>query len=150
MSHYTSPTDFELRLTIKGRPVSWKNSKTPRLVPFKGRGMTGTCCRCKQRVGIALVHSAQAGSWMRAAKKQLADQIHPCCPLPKTVPLWAEIHSYKATRGNIDASNLYQGPEDALQRAGIIEDDSAIEHHDGSRRHYDKDNPRVEIILRPA
>jgi Holliday junction resolvase RusA-like endonuclease len=33
-----------------------------------------------------------------------------------------------------DISNLYQMPEDALTKAGIIEDDTLIEGHDGSRR----------------
>lgn len=33
-----------------------------------------------------------------------------------------------------DMSNLYQGPEDALQAAGVITNDTIIENHDGSRR----------------
>lgn len=33
-----------------------------------------------------------------------------------------------------DLSNLYQLPEDVLQRVGIIEDDQQIWSHDGSRR----------------
>jgi len=33
-----------------------------------------------------------------------------------------------------DLSNLYQLPEDVMQKAGIIEDDQQIESHDGSRR----------------
>lgn len=33
-----------------------------------------------------------------------------------------------------DLSNLYQLPEDCLQTAGVIENDSLIDSHDGSRR----------------
>lgn len=54
---------------------------------------------------------------------------------------------YTATRRRIDLSNAYQLYEDCLQRAGIIADDNQIRSHDGSRQYYDKENPRVEIIL---
>lgn len=39
-----------------------------------------------------------------------------------------------------DISNLYQLPEDVLQKVGIIENDSQIESHDGSRRRPINDN----------
>jgi len=49
----------------------------------------------------------------------------------------------------IDLSNLYQGPEDALQEAGIIEDDKFIESHDGSRRIYGAEQFLVEVFIYP-
>ena len=39
-----------------------------------------------------------------------------------------------------DISNLYESPQDALQKAGILENDRLIEGHDGSRRIPIKDN----------
>jgi Holliday junction resolvase RusA-like endonuclease len=33
-----------------------------------------------------------------------------------------------------DTSNLYESPQDALQKAGVIENDNLVESHDGSRR----------------
>lgn len=45
-----------------------------------------------------------------------------------------------------DLSNLYQGPEDLLQKAKIIEDDHLIFSHDGSRRIYSPKN-FIEITL---
>jgi len=39
-----------------------------------------------------------------------------------------------------DISNLYESPQDALQKAGIIENDRLVEGHDGSRRIPIKDN----------
>lgn len=39
-----------------------------------------------------------------------------------------------------DLSNLYETPQDALQKALIIENDSQVESHDGSRRVPIKDN----------
>jgi len=45
-----------------------------------------------------------------------------------------------------DLSNLYQMPEDCLQRAGIIKDDSQIVSHDLSRR-LPSDRNMLEIFL---
>lgn len=47
-----------------------------------------------------------------------------------------------------DQSNLYQGPEDALQAAGIIKDDGQIMSHDGSRR-LPGDSNILEITIYP-
>lgn len=47
-----------------------------------------------------------------------------------------------------DLSNLYQGPEDALVKAGILQDDVLIASHDGSRKHLGCENPRVQITIR--
>ena len=47
-----------------------------------------------------------------------------------------------------DLSNLIQGPEDALVKAGILEDDSLIQSVDRSRKYRDCDPPRIEIAIR--
>ena len=47
-----------------------------------------------------------------------------------------------------DLSNLIQGPEDALVKAGILEDDALICSLDGSRKHLGCENPRVQITIR--
>lgn len=46
--------------------------------------------------------------------------------------------------GEPDLSNCYQGPEDALQKAGVIENDKLIRSHDGSRKRFGR-QPCVEI-----
>lgn len=46
-----------------------------------------------------------------------------------------------------DLSNLYQGPEDCLQKAGIIVDDKQIESHDGSRRVLGSADNKLEILI---
>jgi Holliday junction resolvase RusA-like endonuclease len=47
-----------------------------------------------------------------------------------------------------DMSNLYQSPEDALQKAGIIFDDNLIENHDGSKRKpIDDTSYWLEIVI---
>lgn len=66
---------------------------------------------------------------------------------PITVPVIAEMHFYfENKRGKADLSNCLQGPEDVLQKAGVLFDDSLIEGHDGSRRHFGYE-PRTEIKL---
>jgi Holliday junction resolvase RusA-like endonuclease len=70
--------------------------------------------------------------------------------IPMPVMVNASIVTYAQTKRRADASNLYQLPEDAMERAGVIENDYQIASHDGSRRLYDRENPRVEITLSPA
>lgn len=130
--HLPDLSAFEFRLVIQGDPVSLKNSK--KAVRVKGR--------------LLFVPSSKVSAWMKQAALQLMCQWQPIFrePIPLSIQLNAKIVSYLPTRRLTDASNLYQGPEDVLQ--GIcITDDSQIEAHDGSRRLYDPENPRVEVTL---
>lgn len=54
---------------------------------------------------------------------------------------------YRKDKRTCDLSNLYEFPQDVLQSAGIIKNDSLIESHDGSRKLYDPVNPRTEIYI---
>lgn len=143
--HFDDLSEFEFRLTIKGPPFSWKRARQP--VRYGGHA------------SIAL--TTEAKRWAKDAAGQLRDQWSRVFrdAIPKDVPVNAAIISYLPTRRLTDASNLYQGPEDVMQtcrpkckprcklHAGVLEDDSCIESHDGSARLYDKDDPRVEIVL---
>ena len=57
---------------------------------------------------------------------------------------------YMATRRRVDLTNLLEATDDILVDAGVLEDDNStiITGHDGSRVHYDKCDPRVEIDIR--
>jgi hypothetical protein len=165
--HLPGWRDFEIRLVIDFapfeivlrprskkpqiatiRPVfSWKRSR--QVVMIKGRGSIGL--------------TPQAKNWAKAAATQLRGQWSAVFrePLPKRVRLNAAIVSYLRDARLIDASNLYQGPEDVMQacrpkckrgcmvHAGVMDDDSQIESHDRSRRLIDRENSRVEITLTP-
>lgn len=132
--HDEDLSDFELRLVIRGRPFVLKNSKQLITVGGKPR----------------LIPSKQARAYLADATKQLEDQwLLFKGPIPGDVLVNAAIVTYRATRHRNDASNLYQAPEDALQAAGVLEDDFQIASHDGSRRLYDKHTPRVEVTLTP-
>lgn len=45
-----------------------------------------------------------------------------------------------------DLSNLYELPQDALTKAGVIEDDRIIDSHDGSRRIPNLDDKYILVI----
>ena len=90
--------------------------------------------------------SPRAAAWMKTAILQLESQWR-YVAIPKRFELNAMIVSYLPTRALTDADNLLGGPGDALETAGILEDDSCICSHDGSRRRYDPKRPRVEITL---
>lgn len=49
----------------------------------------------------------------------------------------------------MDLVNLLESTCDILVDAGILEDDNSniVAGHDGSRVLYDKNNPRVEILI---
>jgi Holliday junction resolvase RusA-like endonuclease len=66
-----------------------------------------------------------------------------------TEPVNAKFSFYLPTKRRVDLSNLLGLPEDALEKSGIIENDCLIHGLDGSRKFYDKENPRTEIEITP-
>lgn len=65
-------------------------------------------------------------------------------------PINLECHYYMQRRIKVDLVNLLESTCDVLVKYGVIEDDnsSIVVSHDGSRVHYDKNNPRTEIYIR--
>lgn len=60
-----------------------------------------------------------------------------------------EAHFYMPTRHRVDLVNLEQALLDILVKYGVLEDDNSniVYSMDGSRVHYDKENPRTEVAL---
>ena len=60
-----------------------------------------------------------------------------------------KVHFYCESRRKIDITNLLGAIDDALVKAGVIEDDNRniIAAHDGSRVYWDKEHPRIEIWI---
>lgn len=145
--HYADLRDFELRLVVRGPPFSFKRAK--QVVTVNGHASIGLTTKAKHYMRDAVDQ----------LKRQWCDVFRE--PIPRDVELNAAIRSYLPTRRTIDASNLYQGVEDAMQACGpkckpgckmhaaVVTDDVQIRTHDGSDRLYDKHNPRVEIVLSP-
>lgn len=56
---------------------------------------------------------------------------------------------YMETRRKVDLVNLLEATCDILVKAGILTDDNSniVAGHDGSRVHWDKNRPRVEVTI---
>lgn len=126
---------FYYKFTIKGTPEVKKNSRTVvrnrrtgRMFPIKSSKLQG----------------AETNAYA-----DLMEQKRRSMALPISTPVNVCFIFYRATRHRVDLSNLYELPQDALQKAGILENDSLIESHDGSRKRYDPENPRTEITITP-
>ncbi len=163
-------SDFELRLVLDFKPFtvklkdrtatigpvfSWKRSR--KVIVIKGRGSIGL--------------TTEARHWVEAAAKQLRDQWSrgPGEPIPAGIEINAAIVSYLPDKRRIDASNLYQGVEDAMQSCGaqcakktaknprwrckrhaaVLRDDHQIRTHNESDRRLDRARSRVEVTLTP-
>ena len=119
----------ELRLTIPIEPVTKKNSQ--QIIYVKGRPM--------------IIPSKKYKDYEKQALNYLLFTTE-CFNTPVNV----ECHYYMPTRRKCDLVNLLEATCDVLVKAGILEDDNytIIESHDGSRVHYDKENPRTEIYIK--
>ena len=60
-----------------------------------------------------------------------------------------ECHYYMPSRRRVDLNNLLEATTDMLVHYKVIEDDDSriVVGFDGSRVHYDKENPRTEIKI---
>ena len=132
MIHTHEGISFELpqRFVIYGNPTSWKNSKSARVVRGVARVTTND----------------RARKWMKRAVRDLISQ-RTGGTVPKGVELHIIVKSFCKTRSWIDLDNLFGGPFDALQKAGVISDDRYVACVDGSRRTLHAKTPRVEITV---
>ena len=64
-------------------------------------------------------------------------------------PINAQCIFYMPTRRIVDLTNLLNAIMDTLVKARVLKDDNSriVQSHDGSRVMYDKENPRIEILL---
>lgn len=56
-------------------------------------------------------------------------------------------HFFLPDLRRVDLSNLLEAPADALEEAGVLENDYWISSWDGSRRLLDRNNPRIELTV---
>lgn len=123
-----------MKFIIKGNPITKKNSN--RIVKFGAR--------------YALIPSKQY-------KEYEQDFIIQCMQykigkLMIDRPVEITCNYYMGTRRKVDLTNLLSATMDCLVKAQIIEDDNCkiAVSNDGSRVFYDKENPRVEIEIKPS
>ena len=119
----------ELRLTIPIEPVTKKNSQ--QIIYVNGRAMIIPSKKYKD-------YEKQAMNFLLFTTEYF------------DTPVNVEVHFYMKTKRKCDLTNLLEAIDDVLVKAGILEDDNytIIESHDGSRVHYDKENPRTEVYIK--
>ncbi len=124
---------FPVRLIIYGRPEVKKSSKE---IARRGRGGTPF-----------IVSSKRYRAWEDTAVLQLRSEWR-SPPIGKKQKLHVAVLTFVGAgqqRGDLDGR--YAGPLDALELAGVIENDSQIYSHDGSRIYRDRERPRVELLI---
>jgi len=117
--------------TIRGAPTTKKNSQ--RIV----RRKDGT---------PFILQSAKHDSWAKSAIIQLRTQ-HGCLGMPTyrdKVRLTARVFRQKRVG---DLLNYLAAVSDALEHAGVVENDKLIVSLDGCELLHDKANPRVELEI---
>jgi Holliday junction resolvase RusA-like endonuclease len=120
-----------MTFTILGAPATKKNSQ--RIVHVRGKPM--------------IIQSKQHNSWEEYAILQLRSQARRQSLRTITGPVNMCAMVYREKAGRADLLNYLAAVSDALERAGIVENDSQVAGLDGSRLFIDKANPRVEVTL---
>lgn len=125
-----------LRFTIPGQTIAKKNSQ--RVVRLGSRA--------------AIRPSKAYDAWEKAALLELALQRIPAWPGPYPVEL--RLFFFRQTMAKWDISNMIEGTQDVLQKAGILADDSMLHvvpvidmRPSGYGWAIDKANPRVEVMI---
>lgn len=144
------PTEilFQARFEVD-RHISKKNGKTPYIIWPRGGGKPYAVLPTDPIV-------KQAEEFQMLKLRSISNRMQSFKCIGSDVRLWGIFHFYfknyhlvkknKRNKKINDLSNLYELPQDALQKAGIIEDDGQIESHDLSRRLPGEKN-EIEIIL---
>lgn len=123
-------------------------------IPFEGRtkknsmkiASAGRCCpKCGKREKQWIMQGDANNNFSEAA----AYYIRPRPPRPIECPVNVKCLFYMKTRAIVDGLNLQAAIDDLLVSCKVLKDDNSriVAGHDGSRVLYDKDKPRVEIII---
>lgn len=128
-----------LRFVIHGKPAVQKNRKV--ISP-----MSKPCPACHMAPKRTLTDNKQHKAWWKAALPQLEDQWGKRPPISRKARIKAMLVVYVGARQHPDIDGAASGPMDALEKAGILENDYCIEELYAIRR-KDDDNPRIEITL---
>lgn len=129
-----------IKYTILLDPRTKKNHMT-----IAGAGprcpVCGKPARQFVKQGAAYDEFASAAVWF----------LRPLPAQPISEPVEITYTFYMKTHRKVDQLNLEAAMDDILVSAKVIRDDNAdiVKSHDGSRVYYDKENPRVEILIKP-
>jgi len=125
-----------MRFTIELPPITKKNSQQILTNKKTGRPF--------------VMPSAAYKRYESKAKKELNLQaVRNGLSAPIDYPINVKMDFYMGARRRVDLTNLEEACLDTLVAAGIIADDNCnvAASYDGSHVHYDKENPRTEIVI---
>ena len=125
-----------ISFVIHGQPTTKKNSNQIVINKKTGRPF--------------ITSSPQYKRYEAKAKKELVLQAVRCgLNEPIDYPINVKMDFYMGARRRVDLTNLEEACLDTLVAAGIIADDNCnvAASYDGSHVHYDKENPRTEIVI---
>ena len=131
---------WRLRFVVTGNPVSQKNTKRAG-VSKKGKLFTYSPARIAK-------YKADAYKELVGQRNQMA-AVAPMLIFPITIHVVAEYRIYRSDHRLIDQGNATEAVWDALQAAGIVENDYLIIPRALGPIEYDKQNPRIEVTLQP-
>lgn len=125
-----------ISLLIKGNPAPKKNSQE---IHYRGRGAAR-----KPFIAQGSRYTDYEASAVFQTRVQYRDE-------PIDYPVNVRCLYYRQTKIRVDLTNLLEATDDILVKAGVLADDcyKYVAGHDGSRVRFDKDNPRVEIVIEP-
>lgn len=94
---------------------------------------------------IMLIPAKQYIEYEKECMEYIGDELK----LKIDTPVNVECHFYMQTRRKCDLTNLLEAIDDILVKAGVLADDNytIIAGHDGSRVHYDKEEPRTVVYI---
>jgi Holliday junction resolvase RusA-like endonuclease len=129
---------FPLFLEIPLAPIVKKNSRPIFINKTTGKPFIGKSDELRDWEKDAEDHLRS-----QLAKKGLAD-------LKLDIPLLCTMFIYRAQSSSSpgDLSNYVEAPQDAMEKAGVMDNDRRIRSLDGTRLLQDK-RPRIEILLWP-
>lgn len=127
------PSSKWIKLTILGRPVSSKNSKQ---IFFN-----------KKTNRPFITNANNVKDWFVLANEQLKKVWQGKKPIGEDVELECEMNVYLGKAQWMDAVNAAQAPLDALQKSGVIINDSRVKKI-SITMDRDRENPRYEIKIR--
>lgn len=115
---------------VLGQPVTKKNSSQMVFNPKTKRWFP--------------VPSKQYKEFKKATVKQLPELASPI-----EIPVNIQYTFYMNTKRLVDGLNLSEAMDDILVDGKILSDDNRdiVAGHDGTRVLYDKNNPRVEVLI---
>lgn len=129
-----------VKLAVFGDPRTKKNHQQ-----ILGSGRRCPACGkpARQWIGQGAAHAAYRAEFLRQISWDWE---------PISRPVNVSCRYYTATKRKVDLLNLLAATDDLLVEAGVLADDNAgiVVSHDGSRVRYDRENPRVEIVIGEA